>query len=220
MKSRLLTTTVNHVEIVFGEFADQREHLPELRRHLSDDEVERAGRFLVPGLGDDWTICHAWLRVLLAEKSGCRPDEILFATNEHGKPSLSGRRGPWFNLSHSKTSFLIGFSTAGPIGVDVESLRQVEDAEDIAERYFAESEAAMIARLEEPERSEVFLRIWTLKESYLKALGTGLTTPLNVISISEETLRCDSLVFDRWPLHRVPVTGNSVAALCCPRNGE
>lgn len=102
--------------------------------------------------------------------------------DKNGKPFISSRPDVHFNLSHSGTKVLCCFSS-GEVGCDVESLDQSDLK--IAERYFARSEYELIAGQPSVEKQkEMFCRLWTLKESFLKAAGTGFRLPLDAFSIT------------------------------------
>lgn len=103
-----------------------------------------------------------------------------FAFKPEGKPYLPGRPDVRFSLSHSGELVLCALSD-GEIGCDVERPRPFDPA--LVRRFFHESEQRWLFSLPEGEQSAAFLRLWTLKESYLKALGLGLALPLDAFCI-------------------------------------
>lgn len=97
--------------------------------------------------------------------------------NEYGKPYLLNAGAPFFNLSHSGKWVLCGISDH-EIGVDVEQMGEVET--DIARQFFHPQEyAAIECAAATGNESEAFFSIWTLKESYIKYLGAGMSVPLD-----------------------------------------
>lgn len=100
-----------------------------------------------------------------------------------GKPYLSGFEGFFqFNLSHSGNQVFCAVNHGpGEVGCDVEKIR--DGGLKVAERYFHPDELRLLSDKSPAERTECFYRLWTLKESYLKALGTGLSQPLNEFRI-------------------------------------
>ena len=106
-----------------------------------------------------------------------------FALGKEGKPYLPERPDVHFSLSHSGELALCALS-ASEIGCDVETPRRCELA--LAERFFHPEESALLFSLPEGEQEAAFLRLWTLKESYLKAIGLGLALPLNAFRILPE----------------------------------
>lgn len=119
-------------------------------------------------------------RSMIIKKKGIQNRDIHFATNQYGKPFLMGEPNFKFNISHSGHWVVMIFGTE-EVGIDIEEVKNIQL--DIAKRYFAESEYLDIMSKSELERLEYFFRLWSLKECYIKAIGTGLSTPLNSFSI-------------------------------------
>lgn len=106
-----------------------------------------------------------------------RPAELW--EDEWHKPHLvlpEGMEGVEFNLSHSG-KYAVCLLSREPSGVDIEQKKEMPQYEQLARRYFTELE------LEDIDSSERFLEYWTLKESYVKAIGKGLCFPLNEVEI-------------------------------------
>lgn len=113
--------------------------------------------------------------------AGLDVSEDDFSLNENGKPYLPGSGEFHFNLSHSGTKVMCAVSDR-EIGCDVEKTGSGKTG--IAKRYFSEKESGYISGLESEEaKDDAFCRLWTLKESFIKATGTGLTVPLNSFSV-------------------------------------
>jgi 4'-phosphopantetheinyl transferase len=153
---------------------DTRAHL---RSVLTDDERTRADRFVQPVHRERFVVAHAFLRDVVARQAGVLPGSLHFRTLAAGKPVLDGSRLR-FNLSHSGGLALLAVTLDREVGVDVEALRPMPDACELAERHFAPGEIAALRALPERDRDEAFLRCWTLKEAYVKAVGDGLGIPL------------------------------------------
>ena len=154
---------------------------------LSSDERARAARF--HHMSDRWEFVLGRLmaRSLLAARTGVAAGDFQFVENPHGRPEIAGPAldSPLrFNLSHSGGIVACVLGETKQIGVDVERLdRQPIDARVIA-RYCSDTEQASLAGMEDTLRHERFLALWTLKEAYVKARGTGLTLPLRGISFA------------------------------------
>ena len=84
-----------------------------------------------------------------------------------------------FNVAHSGERVLIAFARGKPVGVDIERLRPMPDAESIAIRFFSASEAAALRLVDPRQKAETFFNCWTRKEAYVKAIGDGLSVPLD-----------------------------------------
>jgi 4'-phosphopantetheinyl transferase len=104
----------------------------------------------------------------------------------HGKPRLLDADGLHFSLSHSAELVAVAVSRAGPVGVDIEQVAPWEgaDLDEVADLTLSRAERAVLARQPAPDRALAFTTYWTRKEAAVKALGTGLTTPLEEIEVS------------------------------------
>lgn len=107
--------------------------------------------------------------------------EVEFKLNDYGKPSLEGFPDFHFNISHSG-QWVVCVTDSLPVGIDVETIRQIDMG--IAKRFFSKDEFADINSKEICDRVDYFFQLWTLKESYIKACGKGLSIPLDSFSIS------------------------------------
>jgi 4'-phosphopantetheinyl transferase len=116
------------------------------------------------------------------------PADWAFDTGVRGKPRVSGVPGPHFNISHCDGLVACAVSCAVDIGVDVECLERSAPLE-LAGRYFAVAECALLSAMREAERPLGFFRLWTLKEAYIKATGLGLSQTLGDFSIGFDPLR-------------------------------
>lgn len=104
-----------------------------------------------------------------------------FHTGEKGKPHAMEDMGTHFNVSHSGL-WVVAAVAGADVGVDVERIRKVP--EGVAYRFFSEPEKQMLDDAEnEIEKAHIFFTLWTLKESYLKAIGKGLTKSLSSFTI-------------------------------------
>lgn len=160
--------------------------LGKLSSYLSRDEEERSSRYKFQVDKDRFVGARGILRAILSPYVDADPRSVEFEYGNHGKPAVK-RAGLElrFNVAHSHDLALYAIASKREIGVDVEHVRSVTDADEIVERYFTSAENAVYRALSKNQRPEAFFRIWTLKEAYLKALGSGLTQrPLNSFEIS------------------------------------
>lgn len=155
---------------------------------LSRSELQRLERFRFADHRRRYQIGHGALRTILGGYLRIPPTEVQFAQGPRGKPYVdhpphSGRSGPFFNLSHSSKLALIAVS-ATEVGVDLEKVRHLESLTEIARRHFSESEFQALDALQGEARQLAFYRCWTRKEAYIKALGEGLSMPLDTFDVS------------------------------------
>ena len=106
--------------------------------------------------------------------------EIELVFGEKGKPHIANLSNVHFNISHSG-NYVVCAVSAQELGIDVERVRKVNLR--IAERFFSQPEIDDLMALDEDERMQYFITLWTIKESYLKAIGRGLTQHLNSFTI-------------------------------------
>jgi 4'-phosphopantetheinyl transferase len=154
------------------------------RSILSLDERQRADRFSLASLKRSYTLSRGGLRILLANYLGCPPNQIELIYGSKGKPTLRDSSRLRFNTSHSGQMALYAFTLDCELGVDVERLRKMDDAETIAMRFFSDAEASELVSLNPGDRSLAFFRCWTRKEAYIKAIGDGLAIPLDGFQVT------------------------------------
>lgn len=169
------------------------DRLEALRAMLSDDEREQAARLRLPDVARSYVAARATTRLLLAGDCGCGPTDLVFDRAASGKPALAAPwPGPIFNISHSGGVCALATLADGGgcpvrLGIDIETIRPVE--RDIALAYFTAREAAWLDSLEPAARERSFIRLWVLKEAYLKATGEGLQGGLDQLEVDVGTLR-------------------------------
>jgi len=154
-------------------------------RQLSRNERDRASRFRLPSPRVTFVLSRAVLRTLLAHFCGCSPQEVEFAYGKQGKPYLASPiPAIRFNVSHSGNIAAFAFAANDELGVDVEQHRPMTDMEQIAHRFFSPGECQDLLRIPEGERVAAFFDGWVRKEAFIKALGQGLSIPLDSFRVS------------------------------------
>lgn len=131
-------------------------------------------------------VTRALVRTTLSRYSLIRPEDWIFTITDYGKPIINNtdleQNFLSFNLSHTHDLVLLGLIRNWAIGVDVENILTKVEHVDIAKEYFTSEEIDSLQKLSKDKQVEKFFKYWTLKESYLKAKGYGLSIPLNSIS--------------------------------------
>jgi 4'-phosphopantetheinyl transferase len=146
-------------------------------------ERDRAARFLRPVDRARYQASHAALRLILGDALRIAPGDIRLRVSAAGKPELV-ESALSFNLSHSGERALVGLTRNSAIGVDVEVVRPIPDVLRIARAHFASDEFAALAAQPPDAINAAFFGLWTRKEAVVKALGTGLSLPLDRFSVS------------------------------------
>jgi 4'-phosphopantetheinyl transferase len=179
-------------------------HLPSVRTSftilcgvLSDEECARARKFHFAEHRERWQMTRGILRLLLASYLETPASEIAFQYGAHGKPELkrSISSGLRFNTSHSGDYAAFAFTRAGQVGVDIECIRDdMPGRDDIVRRYFAPGEQREWFAVPESERARAFFKLWTRKEAFVKARGSGLFSGLDRFEVSLDAPRvvCES----------------------------
>jgi 4'-phosphopantetheinyl transferase len=154
---------------------------------LSGEEKTRAERFVYEVARNRFIVSHAATRAILSCYLHQRPEEIRFAAGGQGKPHLvtpAGAPTICFSLSHSENVALCAVTEGRDVGVDVEWLRPVSAWRRIADAYFSEAENQALYSLAGDRAHEAFLRGWTRKEAYSKALGEGISQRWKQFTVS------------------------------------
>ncbi len=214
-----------------GEITDPR-LLAEYRSLLSEEELAKQARFHFERDQHRYLVTRAMVRMVLSKYAQVAPCDWRFSINEHGKPSIAaehagGARGMQFNLSHTDALVALGVTRGRAIGVDVEDARARAVGLDIADRFFALAEAAALRALPHEQQQRRFFDYWTLKESYVKARGGGMSIPLGSFAFFLEDparirLEIDESLQDRaerWLFLRFRFRMNHLVALCSEVGG-
>ena len=161
---------------------------------LSCAEFERAQRFVFERDRRRYLAAHCALRQLLARHMGRTCGELRFDEGANGKPCLQALPSCEFNLSHAGDVALVALGDKAPIGVDVEMLRPIEDAAELAALHFTPAEQATWLAASVDTRDRLFLSAWTRKEACLKAIGTGLSLAAQAVDAGVDEQPRDLMV--------------------------
>lgn len=153
---------------------------PEMERFfqpLADDTVFRdAMGFRSDKVRLTRLIGVALIRLLLLRFFGLAPGDYTIVRNIHGKPFLEGRNDVFFNISHSGDYVVCALSDK-EVGIDIEGEKRARL--EVARRFFHPDEIKKLESLEDKEKDDFFYDYWSVKESFLKYTGDGLTRPLS-----------------------------------------
>jgi 4'-phosphopantetheinyl transferase len=165
--------------------------LPKLRSILDDDERHRAERFFFQRDRDAFISAHALARWMLSSATGAPVTSWRYVQGEFGKPEVAvpvGNTLVRFNISHTNGLVACAVGIGLDLGVDVETADPTIDL-DIAHRYFAPEEAAIVLAALPDQGRRLFFRFWTLKEAFIKATGEGLNRPLTSFAFTLDPIR-------------------------------
>ncbi|MBR3149966.1 MAG: 4'-phosphopantetheinyl transferase superfamily protein [Eubacterium sp.] len=141
-------------------------------------------------------------------------DTSKIISKEFKKPYIEGCPLS-FNLSHSGKYAAAAVSKSN-VGCDIQQITPISDK--VAKRFFCPSEQELIMKAgNEEKQREMFFRLWTLKESFIKATGDGMSLPLNefCISLDGDTPSVEQAVNDKkYSFSEFGIDDNYRLAVC------
>ena len=175
--------------------ADLDAETPSLLHVLSPEELAKSAKFREEIHRNRYIRAHGLQRLLISRYTAIAPHLISLSANAFGKPLLDDDQntlGLQFNMSHSGGMAAYAFSLDCNIGVDIEQLRSDDDLIALAHRYFARAEYEELCGLPASHRMQHFFQLWTRKEAYIKAKGSGLSIDL----LREPTPAAKAIVYN------------------------
>src|SRR3954467_4192670 len=167
----------------------------EFRELLSKDEITRADRFVFEPDRMRFVASHGRLRMILGAYCATHPKDLVFDSGSHGKPYLGKPSLPvQFNLSHSGLRAALVVTRTMRCGIDIEHVRSEISDQAIAVRFFCARENEWLQSLPSDQRILGFFRLWSVKESILKADGKGMSIPLADVDTSNILSRTSQYV--------------------------
>jgi len=179
-------------------FAWVGDHAREVERfsrdYLSVEESSRLPQYRSRAAAERYVVTRSLVRIVLSAQLGIAPREIPVSRTDMGKPVVA--EGVHFNVSHSGDLILLALCAERAVGVDVERKRDVGKVQSLTARWLTDGERGSFDRLRSlgATESEAFLRIWSLKEARLKALGVGISGVLGAEQRSVDAIPLDSLL--------------------------
>ena len=154
---------------------------------LSSSELAAANRFVFEHSRTSYVFAHGVLRQILSGYVNQSPEELRFEENGFGKPFLVGpaneaQTRTHFNMSHSGDAVLVAVTRGRHIGADIERIRPLEFSR-IVDSFFTPQECAFIRNRPVDVRQNAFFTCWARKEAFIKAVGKGLSIPLNTFDV-------------------------------------
>jgi 4'-phosphopantetheinyl transferase len=224
MQEPLLTLSAGAVHVWQIHLVVEDGDLERCRLCLSKDELDRARRFHFDRDRNRFIVARSSMKNILARYINAAPLELVFSYTAQGKPELAlpaiGRQ-IGFNLSHSGDYALLAVARNISLGIDIEAVNPRFTGDEIAERFFSESEVDVLRAMSPEERVTGFFSCWTRKEAYIKALGKGLSLPLDSFDVAfgpgmkPALLRVDGYAQElaRWSMYDIPVPAGYAGAL-------
>ncbi len=209
---------------------------------LSPDERTRAERFRFSQDRRRFIVSRGTLRYLLSGQFGCLPQAVEFHYGKYGKPSVDLAQSDTrltarllaasehvaserssgdfnFNISHSGELALCALGNWHRVGIDVERFKPIQRLDSMMERCLSTRERADVQAANRP--IEAFLRYWTYKEAYLKAIGVGLSQSMKTVEVAMNPPRLVCVpneCSEGWTLHTIAVPEGYAGALVVAGN--
>lgn len=153
--------------------------------YLTESEMTFSERYASADSKEAYLKGRSGLRAFASLYASIAPREVKIEITKSGKPFFENIAGLHFNISHSGSEVAIAFST-NPVGFDMEVLDRKRDCLAIAGRFFTAEESREV-ELAGDSANELFVKLWTAKESMLKLSGEGLVGGLDrAISLSDQ----------------------------------
>jgi 4'-phosphopantetheinyl transferase len=222
-----------HLWLTFYDEIDDSQLLRGYWELLSDAERAKHARFRFERDRHCYLVTRALVRTTLSKYVPIDPAEWIFATNAYGRPRIAdqiandndGARTLVFNLAHTRGLIILGIARHRALGVDVENVRVREACVEIADRWFAPEEVAALHSLPREQQHHRFFEYWTLKESYIKARGMGLSMPLDSFwfrfrddgALGMTIRGASSAAASRWRFAQLQPTRDYLLAVCAER---
>lgn len=161
---------------------------PDALAALSADERARARRFRSSLHRDRFLAGRTYVRLMIGCHLGLDPARLVLGSGEHGKPCLASGDGHRlsFNLAHSENVALLGLTTMGAVGVDLELVRPLGNRAAVQRTVFAEREIAGLDALPASRQLDAFFAAWVCKEAVVKLTGAGMSQDLRAFEVAAD----------------------------------
>jgi 4'-phosphopantetheinyl transferase len=184
---------------------------------LAPEEHAQAARYRFARDRRRFVVRRARLRQCLSAQAGIAPERLVLVEGPFGKPALAG--GPHFSLSHSGEHWALAIAGV-PIGVDVEQLNPAIDHADIAKGLFGPRECAALAALPADRAPRGFFDCWARKEAFVKAIGLGLSYPLDAFEVSVAEAARLRVGGEGWAIRELAIAPELAGAVVAQDDGR
>jgi len=223
-----LTLQDTDVHVWQTSLVQSEDYVARLFQILSPEEQAKAKRFRFPELQKHYIVGRGVLRELLGKYLNVPGATLEFAYGPQGKPMLAGAfagHAIRFNVSHSGELALYAVTVGREVGVDIEYMKDLEEAESIAEHFFSPREVESLLSLPSEQRHEAFFNCWSRKEAFIKVTGKGVSYGLDKFAVTlapnepARLLWVESADASNWELHALDAAERYKAALCVEGTG-
>lgn len=188
---------------------------------LSDEEKEKSGKYKFARDRERAIVTYFFRRKILSVYTGFSPENLSFKVGKSGKPYIDNQELTYlkFNYSHSGDLIVYALSREAEIGVDIELVKEFPDLNSLVKNYFSDNEQKAFLSLDTPkDKLNFFYKIWTRKEAFFKALGTGLNDDLRNINLYSEKFNTfiDNFFYSGkdWIIEELTTHKAYIASIC------
>jgi 4'-phosphopantetheinyl transferase len=226
--AKTLTSDAIHLWLTFYEEISE-DILSSYRELLSEMEKIQELRFYFATDRRRYLVTRALVRMVLSQYVSVAPEAWQFTSNAYGRPEIANAEaaesGLSFNISHAPSLIVLGITKSRALGVDVENWRSREINLGIASHFFSSQEVCALRRVPKEHQRSRFFEYWTLKESYIKARGMGLSIPLDKFGFHYPCDDSIEICIDpelgdtsgRWQFWQLRPAADYVVAVCAER---
>ncbi len=225
MKQKNSYQLLHNVDIYYFSLDDSGSERERLFQFLDEAEKQRAARYKFDIHRFRFISGRGKLREVLARVVKCQPEEVIFGSGEFGKPYIKQTdksNNIQFNVSKSSAMGAVAISQGMQIGLDIEQIKHngISDCDLIVEKEFTDDEIKWYQQHDSKNRLIAFYALWTCKEAYLKALGSGLNDSLDrfTVSLKEEqpnisNTELESVISSAFSLYQDKISDDYIVCL-------
>ncbi len=174
---------------------------------LSNDEISRVNEMRSEEKRRQFIITRGITKKILATSLDRKPSQIKYFYNQYGKPFINDKYNDYaieFNASHSDLYGLIAMTLNSKIGIDIQKIKPLKDIKALSQRFFSDNERDELMKLAKNKQQDAFYLGWVRKESFIKAVGTGVSYGLNRFTVPLSKKKNEKIVisdFDNKKWH-------------------
>lgn len=199
----------NGIHVVRINISKNLHHISDQKHLLKNPEQQKLSRIVKQGDKNIFLCSQVMKRIVCGQYLNIPPDEIEFDFTENKKPFISGQPDFHFNISHSG-NWIIMILSNNPCGIDVENIQPDFDFDGVMKLTYHPDEIGYVQR--SPDQHKAFFRIWTIKESFLKATGVGLIDNLSDLNMIKNSTLLENPI--PWKIQSFMVDGGYWCSFC------
>lgn len=215
----------NEIHVIRLQYNKLRTNLDFFQSLTNTTENKKALSYLSESDHNRSIITRGALRYVLSGLLNLNPDKISFTNSCFGKLRIKKNQNfqnIHFNITHSKDIGLIAINKNNYIGIDCEFIRKLFMMEEIAKKYFSDTEFKEFSILKDSEKIIGFYNCWTRKEAFVKAIGYGLIFPSKKFDVTLSPnsspkisrIESDKFKIDDYTIHDIYPNENYIATVC------